>query len=144
MVKSLLLILALGSTLWFLKEPEFLDARNFGLKSLGLKRSTVAADLYYFNPNNLALNLKRYELEVYIDNQHLGRSVLDTLIHIPKKDTFAIPVSMDVDMKYIFPNAYALLMKDSIDLRIEGTAKVGKGGIFLNIPVRYQGKQRIR
>jgi len=144
MLKTLLLFILLGFGIWILKEPEFIDARNFGLRSLGMKTSTVSADLFYYNPNNLSLNLKRYELEVYFDGQHLGSTVLDTLIHIPRRDTFSFPVNMAVDMKYIFPNAFALLMKDSIDLRIEGSAKLGKGGIFLNIPVRYQGKQRLR
>jgi hypothetical protein len=37
-----------------------------------------------------------------------------------------------------------MLMKEEIELRIEGTAKVGKGGLFLNVPVKYRGKHRIR
>jgi LEA14-like dessication related protein len=70
--------------------------------------------------------------------------LLDTLILIPKKDTFSIPVVMEVEMKNLFPNAFSLLTKTEIDLRIEGTVKVGKGGVFLNVPVKYQGKQKIR
>ncbi|HLO81524.1 MAG TPA: LEA type 2 family protein [Chitinophagaceae bacterium] len=144
MVKLFLFIVTLGSVTLFLREPEFIDARNFELKSLGVKTSTVSADLFYYNPNNMGLQLKKAELDVYIDDKFLGHSLLDTLIFIPKKDTFSFPVNMDVEMKNIFPNAFSLLTKTEIDLRIEGTAKVGKGGLFLNIPVRYQGKQRIR
>jgi LEA14-like dessication related protein len=143
MIKSLLIILLLA-TFPFIKEPEFIDARHFGLKSIGVKTSTVYAELFYYNPNNIALQMKKAELDVYIDDRFLGRSLLDTLIIIPKKDTFAIPVMMEVEMKNIFPNAFAMLMKDEIELRIEGTAKVGKGGLFLNIPVKYRGMQRLR
>ncbi len=144
MVKSFLFILTLGFATLFLREPEFVDARNFGLKSLGTKTSTVTADLFYYNPNNMGLQMKKAEVDVYIDDKFLGHSLLDTLIFIPKKDTFSFPVNLEVEMKNIFPNAFSLLTKTEIDLRIEGTAKVGKGGIFLNVPVRYQGKQRIR
>jgi hypothetical protein len=28
-------------------------------------------------------------------------------------------------------------------LRVEGKAKVGKGAIFINYPIRYEGKQRV-
>jgi LEA14-like dessication related protein len=143
MNKSFFLILAF-CTLPFIKEPEFIDARHFGLRSLGVKTSTVYADLYYYNPNNIGLQMKKAELDVYIDDRFLGHSLLDTLITIPKKDTFSFPVMLEVEMKNIFPNAFAMLMKDEIELRIEGTAKVGKGGLFLNIPVKYRGKQRIR
>jgi LEA14-like dessication related protein len=144
MVKAFLFVATLGLASFFLKEPEFIDARNFGLRSIGSKTSTVSADLFYYNPNNLGLQMKRAELDVYIDNRYLGHSLLDTLILIPKKDTFSIPVVMEVEMKNLFPNAFSLLTKTEIDLRIEGTVKVGKGGIFLNVPVKYQGKQQIR
>jgi LEA14-like dessication related protein len=144
MLKAILFIVTLGAAALFLKEPEFIDARNFGLRSIGAKTSTITADLVYFNPNNLGLQMKKAEVDVYIDDKFLGHSLLDTLILIPKKDTFSFPVNLEVEMKNIFPNALSLLTKTEVDLRIEGTAKVGKGGIFLNVPVKYQGKQRIR
>jgi LEA14-like dessication related protein len=144
MVKAFLFIVTLGAASFFLREPEFIDARNFGLRSIGSKTSTVSADLFYYNPNNLGLQMKRAELDVYIDDRFLGHSLLDTLIIIPKKDTFSIPVIMEVEMKNLFPNAFSLLTKTEVNLRIEGTAKIGKGGVFLNIPVKYQGKQQIR
>lgn len=143
MIKILLVLLFMVS-FPFIKEPEFIDARNFGLRSVGLKTSTVYADLIYFNPNNLGLQMKKAEMDVYVDNRFLGHSLLDTLITIPKKDTFSFPVMLEVEMKNIFPNAFAMLMKEEIELRIEGTAKVGKGGLFLNVPVKYRGKHRIR
>jgi hypothetical protein len=46
---------------------------------------------------------------------------------------------MEVEMKKLFPNALAVLFNEEVDLRIEGTAKLGKAGIFLNVPVKYQG-----
>jgi LEA14-like dessication related protein len=141
---KILLVLLFMVSFPFIKEPEFIDARNFGLRSVGLKTSTVYADLIYFNPNNLGLQMKKAEMDVYVDNRFLGHSLLDTLITIPKKDTFSFPVMLEVEMKNIFPNAFAMLMKEEIELRIEGTAKVGKGGLFLNVPVKYRGKHRIR
>jgi len=51
---------------------------------------------------------------------------------------------MDVEMKKLFPNALAVLFNEKVGLRIEGTAKLGKAGIFLNVPVKYQGKHKLR
>lgn len=139
-------ILLLGLLLLsgYLKEPEFVDARHFRISSLGLKKSRVNADLYYFNPNNLGLQMKKAELDVYIDDRFLGHSVMDTLILIPRRDTFSLPVNLEVEMKNLFPNAFALLTRNEIELRIEGTAKIGKGGIFINVPVKYKGMQSIK
>jgi LEA14-like dessication related protein len=126
------------------KEPDFIDARNFRLAAIGLKSSTVKTDLVYFNPNNFGLNLKTAELDVYLNNRYAGHSLLDTMVHVPAKDTFFVPVSVQVDMKNVFPNALTILMSDSIDLRVEGKMKVGKAGIYVNVPVRYQEKHSLR
>jgi LEA14-like dessication related protein len=126
------------------KEPDFIDARNFRLAAIGLKSSTVKTDLVYFNPNNFGLNLKTAEMDVYLNQRYAGHSLLDTMVHVPAKDTFFVPVSVQVDMKNVFPNALTILMSDSIDVRVEGKMKVGKAGIYINVPVRYQEKHAIR
>jgi LEA14-like dessication related protein len=126
------------------KEPDFIDARNFRLAAIGLKSSTVKTDLVYFNPNNFGLNLKTAEMDVYLNKRYAGHSLLDTMVHVPAKDTFFVPVSVQVDMKNVFPNALTILMSDSIDVRVEGKMKVGKAGIYIKVPVRYQEKHAIR
>jgi hypothetical protein len=88
--------------------------------------------------------MKKADLDIYIDDQFVGHTLIDTLINIPRRDTFNIPVSVDVEMKKLFPNALSILLKEEVELKIEGTAKLGKSGIFLNVPVKYKGKQRIR
>ena len=125
-------------------DPEFIEARNFRLASIGLKESTVQTDLYYYNPNGISLNLKEVDLNVYLNGKYAGHSLLDTMVHIPAKDTFLVPVSVKVDMKSVFPNALALLMNDSMELRIEGKLKLGKAGIFVNVPVNYRENVSIR
>jgi LEA14-like dessication related protein len=144
MVKLILLFFLTVALGFFFKEPEFIDARNFALQSVGLKKSTIYSDLYYFNPNGFGLQMKKADLDIYINNRFVGHALVDTMINIPKLDTFSIPVNLEVDMKSIFPNALSLLFNDEIDLKIDGTAKVGKSGLFMNIPVKYEGKQSIR
>jgi LEA14-like dessication related protein len=144
MLKLLLVAFLAGSLAFLFKEPEFVEARNFAIKSIGLKSATVYTDLYYFNPNGFGIQLKKADLDIYIDDQFVGHTLIDTLINIPKRDTFSIPVNMDVEMKKIFPNALSILLKEEVNLKIEGTAKLGKAGIFLNVPVKYEGKHRLR
>jgi LEA14-like dessication related protein len=141
---SLLLLAIAGFFLSQLfKDPEFIEARDFKIRSLGLKSSTVSADLVYYNPNNFGLKLKNADLDVYLDDRFVGHSVVDTLIDIPARDSFALPVKLDVEMKNLLPNALSILTQHEIMLGIKGKARIGKGGIFLNIPVNYQGRQEI-
>lgn len=104
----------------------------------------MQTDLIYFNPNNVALNLKSADLDLYMNNRFAGHSLLDTMVHIPAKDTFTVPVSVTVDMKNVFPNALTLLMNDSIEVRVEGKMKLGKAGIYIPVPIRYKEKHALR
>ena len=144
MLKLLLCVFVAGSLAFLFKEPQFVEARNFALTSVGVKSSTVYTDLFYFNPNGFGIQMKKADLDIYVDDKFVGHTLIDTLINIPKRDTFSIPVSMDVEMKKIFPNALAILLKEEVLLRIEGTAKLGKAGLFFNVPVKYEGKQKLR
>jgi hypothetical protein len=33
---------------------------------------------------------------------------------------------------------------DSVLIKLDGSAKIGRSGIFINYPIRYQGMQKIR
>ena len=146
--KSLLLITSISLLpIWgcksSIKEPDFIAARNFTFGKMGLKESNIGMDLYYYNPNSFKLQLKKAELDVYLENRFVGKTILDTLLDIPPKDTFTIPVKMGVDMKNLFPNLITLALKEEVELKVEGTVRVMKSGISLNIPVHYTGKHKI-
>ncbi|ULQ54400.1 LEA type 2 family protein [Flavihumibacter fluvii] len=123
--------------------PEYQAFENFTISKFGFSESVVSADLKYYNPNTYALSLKRAELDISINDQPVGKSILDTLIAIPRQDTFYLPVKMKVNMKQLFNNALSLLMNNEIDVKVNGTVKLGKSGVFFNMPVNYAGKQKI-
>ncbi|MCU0386194.1 MAG: LEA type 2 family protein [Flavihumibacter sp.] len=123
--------------------PEYQALENFSLGKIGMKETVVSADLKYYNPNNYELQFRRADLEIAINDRPVGNTVLDTLIRIPKKDTFYVPVQMKVNMKQLLGNALTLLMNDELDIKVNGTIRMGRSGFFMNIPVNYQGKQKI-
>jgi LEA14-like dessication related protein len=123
--------------------PEYQAFENFGISQIGLGESVVSADLKYYNPNNYALQLKRADLNISLDDKPVGTSILDTLIMIPKRDTFLLPVKMRVNIKQLLSNALSLLLNSEIDVKVNGSVRLGKSGVFFNMPVNYSGKQKI-
>src|SRR5438045_3670055 len=83
------LLLAFSAALLFMtscREPKDLEYRTFkNLSSdkLGFSTSTFKVDLVYYNPNNFGLQLKRTDLDVYIDSNYLGHTAQDYQINIP-------------------------------------------------------------
>lgn len=140
MFKSALLFISLLATSFLFKEPTFIESRGFKVTSFGLKQSMVQTNLYYYNPNNFGLQLKQVDADVFINDKLAGHSLIDTLIKIPAKDTFAIPVRFQVEMKNLLSNAFSILTQDEVDVKMKGSATIGKAGLFIKLPVNYQGK----
>jgi len=123
--------------------PEYRSIENFRVNNLGVGESAISADLKYYNPNNFSLKLKYGETNVYLNNKLLGKTVLDTMTVIPARDSFLIPVSMKVDMKQVYANALDILLSNEVNIRLDGYAKMGKGALFFNMPIKYEGLQKL-
>lgn len=125
------------------KKPQgfdYRDVRNVSIQSLGFDKTAVSMDLVYYNPNNFGVDLRKVECDIYVDNSYLGKYKLDTLMHIQRKSEFTLPSRMDVDMKGIFKNIATVVFNKEIQLNVKGTSRVGKAGIFVNVPFNYSGK----
>ena len=128
------------------KKPQafvYRDLRNFKLDNLGLSKSRVSMNFIFFNPNNYGVNLKKVDCDLYVDSNYVGKFLLDTAMHIPAAAEFALPASFDVEMKNILKNSVNVLVGNEVLIGARGTTRVGKGGIYINIPFQYEGKQRL-
>ncbi len=137
MVSTLLLIASCSPP----KALEYREFKNFTVEKLGFSSSTVKMDLVYFNPNNYGLQLKRTDLEVYINNVYVGHTSQEYQVTIPKKEEFSIPIHIDVDMQNLFKNSLNALMKNEVTVKLNGSVKVGKANVFISFPVNYEEKQ---
>ena len=123
--------------------PLYRSIENWRVGKVDLGETVVSADVRYYNPNNYRLEMKHAEVAVYINNQFMGESILDSIIIIPKKDSFLLPVSMRLNLKQVFANALYILLTGEVSVKLDGFAKLGKGILFIDVPIHYEGKQRI-
>ncbi len=135
--------LLLAGIISSLKQPEFIEMKNLEVAQLGLKETIIKMDMVYYNPNRLNLKLKRAEIDIYLDDRYAGRSVVDTLIRIPREDTFSIPVRLKVEMTNILPNALSAFLYDELEIRLDGYLRLGKVGIFINVPIQQKSRQKL-
>lgn len=123
------------------KSLEYRDYHNFTIDKLGFNNSTVSLDIEYYNPNNFRMQLRNTDLDVFINGKLFGHSSTDTLIQIPRKDTFNLPVKFDVNMQTVFQNALNTLFGKEVLVRVAGKIKVGKARMFMYFPVNYESKE---
>jgi len=136
-----LLILFSCATQNEVRNLEYQEVKNFRLTKLDLKPE-VGMDVQFYNPNTFGLTLKDANIELYINNAHIGKAFISQSFNVPGKDTFLMPVTLVPDLKNVFPNALQLLFNKEVDVRIQGTVKAGRG-IFITIPINYQGRQKL-
>jgi len=121
----------------------FRDFNNLALDRLGFSASILKVDLIYYNPNNFGMELKRTELDIYVDSTFLGHSSQELQVAIPKRDVFTIPLKVDLDMKNLFKNGLTSLFNKTVNVRAVGTIKVGKAGVYKNFNIDYTSEQEI-
>lgn len=126
-----------------LKEPELKAIEHVKSPALGLKNTTLTMDLHCYNPNKSRIRFKKAAGEAWVDGQKLGDFRVDTAMTIPSQSDFWLPVILELDMKNALKNSAGLFLKEEVDLKIEGKARLGKAGFFFNYPISYEGKQSI-
>jgi len=131
---------------WGCKKPqgfEYRDIKNVSVKQFGFNKTQLAMDLIYFNPNNFGVDLKHVDCDVYVDKNYLGKFLLDTTMHIDRKSEFSLPSKIDVDMKNVFKNTLNVLFNKEVLVTVKGATKVGKAGIYINVPFNYEARHKI-
>ena len=122
---------------------KFLGFQNPKVNSWGLKESVVGFEVRLFNPNNYQLQIKNASVDVFLNGELLGHSDLDSLIKVPKNDSFAIPLQMTVQTSRAVGGLISRANDTAFVVKLEGNARVGKGGLFFNYPIKYEGKPKI-
>lgn len=130
------------------RQPE--PAEYFGfqdiqvIKTPGSPQPTLATVVKLYNPNPFSLELRRAEVDVAINGRHAGHSLLDSTIHIPKKDTFYVPVAMQVDLQSILSNALQSFFSKKATITLDGRVKIKKGMLIYNRPFHYEDQEDIQ
>ncbi len=124
------------------KELEYRDFKNLSSEKLGFSSSTFKVELIYYNPNNYGVQLKRADLDIFIDGNFLGHTAQDYQIHIPRRGEFTLPLKIEVDMKNAYKNAFPALFGNEVLVKILGKVKLGKANVYKSFDVKYEGKQK--
>jgi LEA14-like dessication related protein len=124
------------------KELEYRNFNNLQVEKVGFAATSLKMDLVYYNPNNFGMELNRTDLDIYINNNYLGRTAQEYQVSIPKRAEFAIPINIDVDMKNLLKNGLTTFLTNEVMVKVTGTIRVGKLNVFKTFNVNYEGKQQ--
>jgi hypothetical protein len=125
--------------------PEYLGFRDFDVRSFSMDSSLLHTELAFFNPNSFAMELKKGDVNVYLDNRLANHYVMDSTINIPRKDTFYVPLDLKVSPKLLIGSAISMLMNNNkIKVRLVGSIRVKRGSVSFTVPINYEVMQELQ
>lgn len=144
MNNSLLIFILVLAGMTGCRQPE--APEYYGFQDLHIGRgegqqATLGTTLKFYNPNPFSLQLKGAEMDVMLNGRPAGHSVLDSTVLIPKKDTFYVPVTMQLNLQGLLGNALQIFLEKQVTVTLDGRVRLKRGAIPFSRPFHYEGKE---
>lgn len=121
--------------------PEYYGFQDLRIGRGEGQQATLGTTLKFYNPNPFSLQLKGAEMDVMLNGRPAGHSVLDSTVMIPQKDTFYVPVTMQLNLQGLLGNALQIFLEKQVRVTLDGRVRLKRGAIPFNRPFHYEGKE---
>lgn len=125
------------------KDLEFVDIQNIKVVKWGLSESVIGLDVRFYNPNKQQVKLKDAIAKVYVNSAFLGDTNMDSTVVVPRRDTFAVPLLLKVQTATAIAKMMETAKDSAVTVRVDGSVKMGKAGVFLTYPIKYEKLQSL-
>lgn len=123
--------------------PEYYGFQDLHFGRDATNQATLGTTLKFYNPNPFGLTLRRAEMDVTVNGKPAGHSVLDSTVIVPKKDTFYVPVTMQLNLNGLLGNALQILLEKQVTIVLDGRVYLKRGAVPFSRPFHYEGKEDI-
>ena len=123
--------------------PQFRRVQNLRVAKWDFSHPVVAADIVYYNPNNIGFDFRGAEVDLHLDSLWLGHTVIDTSVHVGPNSEFVIVLPIQLDLQHLLQNGLQTYLNRQVDVRVDGTVRGSKAGIVRKFPIHYEGMQEL-
>jgi LEA14-like dessication related protein len=135
----LVAILTLGSVRCNnpVQKPVFVKIKDAKLGGFSLTNANakMTATLVFTNPNAFGVQAKDAKLKLFVEGNYVGDIAQASTIDVAAKSNFDLPLIANFDLRKSLGSMVGLLGKKDLKYKIDGTIRVGKADIFVNVPV---------
>ncbi|GBL34873.1 hypothetical protein EMGBS15_04680 [Filimonas sp.] len=117
------------------KELDYIGIQSTSIESINLKNAALRINLEYYNPNKFGIDVKETNLSIYLNDKFVALADQPEKTQIPKLSNFTFPVVAHFDPFKILGTAFSSLFSKTSKMTILGTAKLGKGGVYIKVPI---------
>lgn len=111
------------------EEPEFISSNGLKMGKIEGKKISITADVVVANPNWFGIKIKPSNLDVYIENQYMGKIFLEKKVKMKAKQESTLSMDLRAELADgAMITALKYANKESV--KVHFTGKV-KGGVWL-------------
>lgn len=121
-----------------IKELEYKGVTKTELKTLSLSQAAIQVDLKYFNPNRFGIDVKETSLNFYLNDRFVAVADQPNKTQIPRESEFIFPIVAHFDPFKVLGPALTSVFNKKNKIGIQGSAKLGKGGVYIKVPVQIE------
>lgn len=141
------IFISFGIFLSSCSKPEpvsFAGYRNVRMSTRGFATGIIKMDIAFYNPNHFPMKIKDAAMQILINKESFGEITQDSLSLMPARDTFLMPVSLKINLINLLQKVLDHSAQDSVLLEANGNCKVGRSGVFMNLPLHYKSKEILK
>jgi LEA14-like dessication related protein len=121
----------------------FVAIKDAKLEKVTTTKLEIVATCVLYNPNSVGLNLKEADFDVYVNGKKSAFIDQNNNVEMPANAQFDFPIRATVNPKDIYGEkgkgvlgaALQILASQKVDVKYNGSIKVGKGVINFTVPV---------
>jgi LEA14-like dessication related protein len=127
------------------KPPEYIGTDGTKIENLSFGgNSTIRTNLLYNNPNNFGISIKETDLKIFVEDIYVADAEQPAEIKVAKHSKFSFPIVASFSAMKLMKNALGMIGKSEFKYRIEGSAKIGKAGVFIKVPVKVNDVYKMK
>ncbi len=131
---SFLSLMLITSSCNNIKDIEYIGIKETKLQSIGIQKGTIKVVMQYFNPNKFGIDIKETQLEVYVNDKYIGVADSPERYKIPRNANFDFPIYVHFNPLQALGMA-SILNASSVNLKVKGSTKAGKSGVYVRVPI---------
>lgn len=137
-----LLVIIIMSSCRSIKDLEYKEVKNIKLNKVGFSSIVLGADVVYYNPNKFGVEVNHADVDIFVNDNFLGNSKQTVQTKIPRESIFILPIRIEIDNKNLLKNGLNALFNKEVTLKMKGSVRAGKAGVFKTFPIDYKTVQK--
>ncbi|PKP46163.1 MAG: hypothetical protein CVT95_07415 [Bacteroidetes bacterium HGW-Bacteroidetes-12] len=124
------------------KEVKVIQIQRVGVKSFSITEINFFVNIQIENPNNYKISITDGDLDLYIKDKKIGKTILQNKLILPKKSNEIHEILISTPLKDALsgttPFILGIIGKKNVLIHVQGEIKAKAKGIVKKIPVDFK------